>query len=57
VSAGTLRGAVMLDRFPQKVFVDRAKNFIGEIERANLLPAQVVNVDSCHISLPFACVV
>ena len=54
VSAGALRGAVMLHRFPQQVFVDRAENFIGEIKRADLLSAQIMNIDSCHMSVPYA---
>ena len=54
VRAGTLRGAVMLHRFPQQVFVDRAENLFGEIERADLLPAQIMNIDSCHMSLPYS---
>src|ERR1700722_2129611 len=49
VRAGTLRGPVMLHRFPQQVFVDRAKYFIGEVERPDLVPAQIVNIDSCHM--------
>src|SRR5277367_6708507 len=50
VSAGALRGAVVFHRFPQQVFVDRAENFIGEIKRPDLLPAQIMNIDSCHMS-------
>jgi hypothetical protein len=46
--AGAERSAVMLDRFPEQVFVDRAKNFVGEIERAYLAAGQIVNVNRCH---------
>ena len=41
VRAGALRGAVMLHRFPQQVFVDRAEDFIGQIERPDLLPLRL----------------
>jgi hypothetical protein len=44
-----LPGAVMLDRFPEQVFVDRAKNFVSEIERADFFAAQIVNVNRCHV--------
>jgi hypothetical protein len=42
-------GAVMFHRFPEQVFVDRAENFVGEIQCPDLLAAQIVYVDSCHM--------
>src|SRR5580700_1758073 len=33
VRALVLPGAVMLDRFPEQIFVDRAENLVGQIER------------------------
>src|SRR5690349_6515653 len=50
VSAGAVGGAVVLHRFPQQVFIDRAEDLIGQVKRADLLPAQIMNVDSCHMS-------
>src|SRR4029077_1955608 len=50
VSAGTLRGAVVPHRLPQQVLVDRAEHLIGEVKRPDLLPAQTINIDSCHMS-------
>src|SRR5258707_1457081 len=50
VSAGALRGAVVLHRFPQQAFIYRAENLFGEINRSNLLPAKVMNTDGCHIT-------
>src|ERR1035437_3982821 len=50
VRTGALRGAVMLHRFPEQIFVDRAENFVGEIQRPNLLAAQIVYVYRCHIA-------
>src|SRR6202035_3535383 len=49
VRSGALRGAIMLHRFPEQIFVDRAENFVGEIERPNFLAAQIVYVNRCHI--------
>ena len=48
--AAVLSGAVMLYRFPDQIFIHRAEDFIGEIEGADLLPCQIVYVDSCHIA-------
>src|SRR5271157_644193 len=45
---GALPGAVMLHRFPEQVFIDRAKDFVSEIERPDLLTAQIVNINRCH---------
>ena len=50
VRSGALPGAVVLHRFPEQVFVHRAENLIGEIERADLLAAQIVNINRCHMS-------
>src|SRR5205807_8959577 len=52
VCAGTLRSPVMLNRFPEQVFVDRAENFIGQIELAHFLAAQTVNIYGCHVLCP-----
>src|SRR2546423_12531636 len=46
--AAVLPGAVMLDRFPDQIFIHRAEDFIGEIEGPDFLTAQIVYVDSCH---------
>src|SRR3954463_15520704 len=43
-----LRGAVVLYRLPQQVFVHRAKDFFGEVERADLFAIQIMYVDGCH---------
>ena len=50
VRTGALPGAVMLHRFPEQILVDRAENFVGQVERPNLLAAQIVNIDSRHMS-------
>src|SRR5208283_5290322 len=50
VRAAMLPGAVVLHRLPKQVFVDRAENLIGEIEGSDFLPAQIVNVNRCHIA-------
>ena len=39
----------MFHRLPEQVFVDRAEDFVGEIQCPDLLAAQIVNVDSCHM--------
>src|SRR5579863_4521654 len=49
VRSGALPGAVVLHRFPEQVFVDRAEDLIGEIECPYLLAAQIVNINRCHI--------
>ena len=51
VRSGALPGAVMLHRFPEQIFVDRAEDLIGEIDRPDLLAAQIVNINRCHIFL------
>jgi hypothetical protein len=38
---GPLRGAVMLDRFPEQVLVDAAENFVGQLEATYLFPGQI----------------
>ena len=40
----------MLHRFPQQIFIDRAENLIGKIQRPNLFAAQIVYVNRCHIA-------
>src|SRR5271169_4405365 len=47
--ARTRRGAIVRDRFPEQVFVDRAENFIGQFHRPSLSSAQSVNINSCHM--------
>jgi hypothetical protein len=41
MGSGTLPGAVMLHRFPEQVFVDRAENFIGQLKRAYLFATEI----------------
>ena len=38
---GALPSAVMFYRFPEQVFVDRAENFIGQVEGAYLFATQI----------------
>src|SRR2546426_2405358 len=45
-----LPGAIVVHRLPEQVFIDRAENLVGKIQRANFLPAQIVYVDSRHIA-------
>ena len=54
VRAGALCGAVVLHRFPQQVLVDRAEDFVGQFEGANLGPAQIMNVDALPYSFRYA---
>src|SRR5207245_9307582 len=49
--APTRRGAIVCDRLPEQVFVDRAENFLGQLHRPGLGSAQIVNINSCHMSL------
>src|ERR1019366_2049332 len=42
-------GAIVCDRLPGQVFVDRAENFFGQIHRPSLGSAQIVNINGCHI--------
>src|SRR5258706_12939487 len=49
--ARTRGGAIVRDRLPEQVFVDRAENFLGQFHRPSLGSAQIVNINSCHISL------
>ena len=37
VRSGALAGAVVLHRLPEQVFVDRAENLVGQVERSDLL--------------------
>src|SRR5690242_9877191 len=53
VGAGAVGSAVMFDRFPQQIFIDRAEYFIGKIKGSDFFPAQIMNIDSCHMSLPY----
>src|SRR5207244_12642557 len=54
VSAGTLGSAIVRDRFPEQVLVDRAEDLVGEFEDPYLGSAQIVNVDVCHNVLFYA---
>src|SRR5438309_2631400 len=47
-------GTVVLHRFPQQVFVHRAKSLIGKIHRADLGAVQVVDINGCHFCLSAA---
>src|ERR1700674_4916601 len=47
----TRGGAIVRDRLPEQVFVDRAENFLGQFHRPGFGSAQIVNINSCHISL------
>src|SRR5216684_1780851 len=47
--ARTRGGAIVRDRLPEQVFVDRAENFLGQFHRPGLSSAQIVNINSCHI--------
>src|SRR6266446_2557933 len=49
--ARTRGGAIVCDRLPEQVFVDRAENLLGQFHRPSLGSAQIVNINSCHISL------
>src|SRR5947207_4691910 len=49
MSTGTLPGAVVVHRLPQQVLIDRAKNLVSEIERADFLAAHIVNINRCHM--------
>ena len=51
VRAGTLPGAVVLHRFPEQILVDCAENFIGQLEGAYFLAAQIHYINRCHILL------
>src|SRR3977135_4547486 len=46
--ARTRGGAIVRDRLPEQVFVDRAENFLGQFHRPSLGSAQLVNIHSCH---------
>src|SRR6185503_2645530 len=48
VRSRALSRAVVLHRFPQQSFVDRAKHFVGQFQRANRLAVQIMNIDGCH---------
>src|SRR5262249_44945031 len=46
--AGPLRGAVMFHRFPQQVLVDRAEDFVFELQRSDFFALQINNVNLRH---------
>ena len=48
VGPGPLRGAVVLHRFPQQVFVDCAEHLIGQLQRAHFLAAQIHYINRRH---------
>src|SRR5260370_11828793 len=48
VSAGTQRGTIMLHRLPQQVFIDPAKDFIGQLQRADFSSLQIQNIYLLH---------
>jgi len=39
--SAVLPGAVMLHRLPEQIFIHRAENLIGEIERTDLSPPKL----------------
>jgi hypothetical protein len=41
----------MLYRFPEKVFVNTAKDLVGQLQRARLLAFEIYNIDLSHIEL------
>src|SRR5579864_637144 len=41
----------MLYRFPEKVFIDTAKDLVGQLQRACLLAFEIYNIDLSHIEL------
>src|SRR5579859_6854670 len=49
VRSSALPGAVVFHRLPEQIFIDRAEDLIGEIECPNLLAAQIVNINRCHV--------
>src|SRR5215471_13569132 len=51
VRSGALRGAVVLHRLPEQIFIHRAEDLIGEIECPDFLAAQILNINRCHIFL------
>src|SRR5438105_3318444 len=51
VRAAMLQSAVVLDRFPQQVFIDRAENLVGQFQRPDFSAAQILNLYGCHIAM------
>src|SRR5580698_8871227 len=47
--AAVLPGAVVLHRLPDQIFIHRTENLIGKIESSDLLTAQIMYVNSCHV--------
>ncbi len=45
VRSGALSGAVVLHRFPEQVLVDRAEYFLGQLEGADFLAAQIYYIN------------
>src|SRR5438270_788412 len=41
----------MLYRFPQEVFINTAKDLVGQLQRACLLAFEIYNIDLSHIEL------
>src|SRR5712672_3658558 len=41
----------MLYRFPEKVFINTAKDLVGQLQRACLLAFEIYNIDLSHIEL------
>src|SRR5579871_1920164 len=41
----------MLYRFPEKVFIDTAKDLVSQLQRACLLAFEIYNIDLSHIEL------
>ena len=39
----------MLYRFPEKVFIDTAKDLVGQLQRACLLAFEIYNINLCHL--------
>jgi len=54
VRAGPLRGAVMLHRLPQQIFIHAAENLFSQLQRANLLAVQIEYVNLCHRKSAFS---
>src|SRR5580693_2759028 len=48
--AAVLPGAVMFHRLPKQIFIHGAENLIGKVKGPDLLTAQIVNINSCHIA-------
>src|ERR1019366_6987660 len=51
---GPQAGAVMLYRFPKQVFVDRAKYFVGQLQRAYFFAVQIHYINRRHNVFPIS---